>query len=273
MRINTNYQSMIGQRSLQKAVKESETSSIKLSSGNRVYTAALDPAGLAISEKLRAKSAGLSQAKRNANDSISLLQIAEGALDTVHNLGGRLKELALQAANDTLTERERQVANIEFQSIKKEIQRMQESVSYNGRKLMNQGSSFTMHVGAKNEQGDKINFNISKALRGVDELGIGSSSIATKKSSQNSLSQIDDMIQKVSESRSLLGSLSNRMNSAINNLMIDKESTEAAKTQIRDTDFAAELSAKASSDIRKNATTALLTSANQLPDKVARLLS
>lgn len=272
MRINTNYQSMIGQRRLQEAVKESETSSMKLSSGDRVYTAALDPAGLAISEKLRAKSAGLSQAKRNANDSISLLQIAEGTLNTVHSLGGRLKQLALQAANDTLTDKERQIANVEFQTVKKEIQRMQESASYNGKQIMSH-NSFSMQIGVNNGKADKLNFNMSKALRGVEELGISAASILTKGSARNSLSLVDGMIEKVSESRAILGSLSNRMNSAINNLMIDKESTESAKTQIRDTDFAAEVTANVSSDIRKNATTALLSSANHLPDKVARLLS
>lgn len=264
---------MIGQRALTKAVKEAEASSLKMSSGKRIYTAAVDPSGLAISEKMRAKSAGLSQAKRNANDTVSLLQIAEGSLTTVHDIGARLKELAMQGATDTLNDADRKIANKEFQSLKSEIQRVQESVSYNGRRLAANGGKFSMQIGVNNTSGDRINFDMKKALRGLDQLGINSTTIGTKSSSRLALASIDHMVEKVSASRAELGSVSKRMDSAISNLMVDRESTESAKSQIMDADFAYESAAKASVEIRQNATTSLLTSANHLPDRVMKLLS
>lgn len=273
MRIGTNVQSMIGQRALMKATGEAEASSLKMSSGDRIYTSAVDPSGLAISEKQRAKSAGLDQAKRNANDTISLLQIGEGSLHTIHELGGRLRELALQAATDTLTDRDRALANKEFQSLKSEIKRVQESVSYNGRRLSENGGSFSMQIGVNNTSSDRINFDMKKALRDLDQLGITSTSIGTKASSRQALGSIDGMIQKISASRADLGSVSFRMNSTVNNLMVDKESTESSKSQIRDTDFAYESAAHAAVSIRRDATTALLTNANNLPQKVMKLLS
>ncbi len=262
---------MIGQRELKRSVQEAERSSLKLSSGTRIYYAADDPAGLAISERMRAKSAGLSQAKRNANDTVSLLQIAEGTLNTVQELGSRLKELAMQAANDTLTDAERAIANREFQSLKTEIKRMQESASYNGNKIMQQGN-FTMQIGVNSSNSDRLSFNMQQALRGLSQLGIDTTNIATKRSSQITLGRIDEMLQKVSESRAVLGSLGNRLESTVNNLMISKESTESSKTQIRDTDFAAEMSNKVSAEIRRDATTALLTNANNLPNRIMKLL-
>ncbi len=273
VRIGTNVQSMIGQRALTKSIQDAEVSSLKLSSGNRIYTAAVDPSGLAITEKMRAKSAGLSQAKRNANDTISLLQIAEGSLSSVHQLGGRLKELALQSSTDTLSDSDRQIANKEFQSLKTEIKRMQESVSYNGRRLTDNGGAFSMQIGVNNTSNDKINFDMKKALRSLDQLGISSTSIATRNSSRLALGTLDNMIEKVSASRADLGSTSTRMESAINNLMVSKEATESSKSQIRDTDFASEATNRATIEIKKNATMALLTSANHLPDQVMKLLS
>ena len=270
----TNVQSLVARRALTHSIREEEDISMKLSSGNRIYQAANDPAGLAISEGLRAKSRGLSQAKRNANDGISLLQVAEGTMAAIHNVTGRLRELSMQAANGTLTDHERVIADKEFQSMKLEISRMTSSASFNGKNILGANSGvFDLQIGVNNNAStDRISYNMNEALKSLESFGIASSNIRTQESSRQNLAAVDRMIGAVSGSRATLGSVQKRMESVIQNLMISKESTESSKSQIRDTDIAIETTNSTKGSIQKDINTSLLAQANNLPRHIQKLL-
>jgi len=274
MRIGTNVHSMMAQHRLAGTVQAEEQTSYRLSSGDRVYRAAEDPAGLAISEKLKAKSKSTQMAERNANDGVSLLQVAEGTLQTVHELSGRLRELALQAATSTVGDGERVIINKEYQELKKEIQRTTEAASYNGMNILNgHGGRYDFQIGVNAEKKkDYISYDMNKVMNSINSLGLGGTDVLTMDHSQNVLSSIDQAIEKVSGGRASLGSLVNRMDSAIQNLQMSNEGSEASKSRIRDTDIAKETSNRAVTTIKKNATLALLTQVNKVPQRIQRLV-
>lgn len=275
MRISTNVASLTAQRRLQNVVRSEEETSMKLSSGKRIYKASIDPAGLAISEKLRAKSASLSQAERNASDAGSLIQIAEGTLSTLQDISIRLRELAVQAATDTLANEEREVANFEFVTLKKEINRLVDSVSFfNGTTLLdNAGGKYSFQVGAgSSKDSDRILMDMNRVLQKIDVLGIEDSAIRTKEGARLAIGDSDRVISKVSTARADIGGLAKRLESAITNLRVSKENTEKGKSQIADTDIAVETANSATATIIKSATMALLSQANSEPSRVLKLL-
>jgi flagellin len=285
---------MMGQRSLRKTIKEKEHSSMKLSSGDRIYTAATDPAGLAIAEKLRAKSAGLSQAKRNANDTISLLQIAEGNLSVVHGISTRLKELAVQAANDTLTTLDRFGIQQELAQLYLEIQRIASTTQFNTRPLLNGNANLTFHVGPN--ANITINVKISNMLPA--NIGIASSDIRVavdntaeevinmsqpssgnplnlttqQQNAENLISVVEDAINRVTSERTKLGGFQNRLEHTISNLMNYEENLMAAESRIRDTDYAAEMTKFVKYQILSQVALAMLAQANIRPQMALQLL-
>lgn len=274
LRINTNISAIQAQTPLSKVSREIEESTAKLSSGERITRAADDAAGLAISEKLKAEIRSSKQANRNANDGISLIQTAEGGLNESSSILTRMRELAIQAASDTLTDADRSKSSLEYQALKSELDRISKTTEFNGTKLLN-GSGptldFQVGVGSNNFE-DQISYKTSQMNSGLEALGVGSSIISSKSGAQQSLSQIDSAINKISGQRSILGSLQNRLSSSSNNLYVYTENMSASNSRIRDVDFAEETAKQARNTIISSAGTAVLAQANTSGQGALKLL-
>ncbi len=274
LRINTNTTSLAAQRSLNKSTNSQQSNLEKLSSGSRINKAGDDAAGLAISEKLKANIRSTNQAKRNAGDGISMIQVAEGGMNEVSNILIRLKELSVQAASDTIGESERKFSDLEFQSLVQEVDRIAESTSFNGTNLLNgQGDSLDFQIGTGNQEGqDRIAYNPQDTSVKADAIGVASMSVLTKEDSQNNLEALESSIQGVNANRAVLGALQNRLTSTISNLEVKSENLSAANSRIRDTDVA-EVSAKLTRDnILSQAGTSVLSQANASQNGALRLI-
>ncbi|OFZ72399.1 MAG: hypothetical protein A2451_11495 [Bdellovibrionales bacterium RIFOXYC2_FULL_39_8] len=223
---------------------------------------------------MKSKIRGMSQLTRNVNDGISLLQVAEGSLNVIGDMTIRLKELALQSANDTITDSERSMADVEFQHLKTEIGRLAQSTSFNGNLVLkNDGSVYEIQIGLDNQTNiDQITYNMQRTLGPVNELRTTSLNILNKSESQASLSKIDNLLGNINESKANLGSVSNRMTSVMQNVLVSKENLSSSNSKIRDTDIAAEASNRAALDIRRNASIAMLAQANSRPGVITKLL-
>jgi flagellin len=247
----------------------------RLSSGSRINHAGDDAAGLAISETLRAQIRGLSQAERNAQDGISLVQVAEGGLGEVSNILIRMRELGVQAASDTVGPRERKFLDNEFQQLAEEIDRIANSIEFNGNPLLNgNGSAFEVQIGTKNNPLiDRIKlFDPYASNVNLVSLGINLSTVADKTSAQNSLASIDQAINSVTAIRAGFGSMQNRLQSVINNLQVNKENMMSANSRIRDADLAEETSELTKSQILNQAGVSVLSQANSSIKNVLGLL-
>ena len=264
LRINTNVASLNAQRNLGNTRLEMDKTLEKLSSGERINRAGDDAAGLAISENLKAQVRGLTQAGRNAADGISLVQIAEGAMSEVSNILIRLRELAVQAASDTIGATERKFLNVEFEQLTSEIDRIANSTEFNGVPLLNgTGAVFDVQIGTRNDPiTDRLTFDASGADCNVAALGLNLASVADKISSQNSLSAIDQAIISVSGIRADFGALQNRLQSTINNINVSVENLSAANSRVRDTDIASATAALTKNNILVQAGTSVLAQAN-----------
>ena len=274
-RVATNYQSMVARRRLNNLVDNQSKERTKLSSGSRIYQAAFDPSGVAISTGMRAKSRSNMQAQRNVNDGISLLQVAEGTLGVMHQIGGRLRELAMQAANDTVGEAERAVANKEFRQMVGEVRRLTASTKFNGNHLINgEGSVYDLQIGVNNDpKADRLSYNLKKVLDSENNFGLNSVNILSKEGARASFSKIDNMIKDVSSSRAQIGGAMKRMESSFNNLQIGRENLEASKSKIVDTEVASTTANIAKNEIMKSATTSILSQANTTPQAALKLIN
>ncbi len=264
LRINTNVASLNAQRNLRGTKLSMDKTLEKLSSGQRINRAGDDAAGLAISENLKAQIRGLGQAERNAEDGISLVQIAEGGLSEVSNIMIRLRELAVQAASDTIGPTERKFLNVEFEQLTSEVDRIANSTEFNRVPLLNgTGAVFDIQIGTRNDPiSDRLTFDASSADVNVSALGLNLASVADKISAQNSLAAIDQAIISVSGIRADFGALQNRLQSTVNNIGISVENLSAANSRIRDTDIAAETASLTKSNILMQAGTSVLSQAN-----------
>lgn len=264
LRINTNVASLNAQRNLSSTRINMNRSLEKLSSGQRINRAGDDAAGLAISENLKAQIRGLGQAERNAEDGISLVQIAEGALGEVSNILIRLRELSVQAASDTIGATERKFLNVEFEQLTSEVDRIANSTEFNRVPLLNgTGAVFDIQIGTRNDPiSDRLTFDASSADVNVAALGLNLASVADKISAQNSLSSIDQAIVSVSGIRADFGALQNRLQSTINNIAVSIENLSAANSRVRDTDIAAETAELTKQNILMTAGTSVLAQAN-----------
>jgi flagellin len=243
----------------------------KLSSGLRINRAGDDAAGLAISEKMRAQIRGLDQASRNAQDGISLIQTAEGALNETHSILQRMRELAVQAANDTYTTTDRQKVGAELAQLKKEINRIASQTEFNTKKLIKSGISVKFQIGANSSQtiGMSINKMDFSTLVGT---GNAASTVSSNAAANSWIKLINSAINKVSKERANLGAYQNRLEHTINNLNTASENLTAAESRIRDTDMAKEMMSFTKSNILTQAAQAMLAQANQLPQGVLQLL-
>lgn len=274
LRIATNVPALNAQKNLFSTNIQQGTSMARLASGLRINNASDDAAGLAISESMKAQIRGFRQANRNANDGISLVQIAEGGLNEVSNMLTRLRELAIQAASDTISDRERVYTDAEYQQLKEEIERISQTTLYNGVPLINGvGGIFDIQVGVQNDQfNDRISFDSTATNSTLEGLGLTELTVIDKLSAQESLAFVDDALQNVSGMRAGIGAFQSRLQSASSNLMISEENLSAANSRIRDTDVAAESSALAKSNILMQAATAVLGQANTQQQLALKLL-
>lgn len=275
LRINTNISSIAAQRALGITKHNLDSNLRKLSSGERITRASDDAAGLAISEKLKGHIRGLRQARRNAEDGISLVQTAEGGLNEISSIVIRLRELAVQAASDTVGETERGFSDLEFQNLLQEVQRISESSEFIGRKLLNgTGGMVEIQVGIHNDPTlDRIRYDSSDTDATLESLGISNETISNKMGAQQSLAKLDNALMRINGTRANLGALQNRLQSASNTLMITDENFSAANSRIRDVDVAAETADMAKNNILVQAGVSVLAQANQAPNFALKLLS
>jgi len=274
LRINTNVASLNAQRNLGSTRISMNKSLEKLSSGQRINRAGDDAAGLAISENLKAQIKGLGQAERNAEDGISLVQIAEGALGEVSNILIRLRELGVQAASDTIGTTERKFLNVEFEQLTSEVDRIANSTEFNRVPLLNgTGAVFDIQIGTRNDPiSDRLTFDASSADVNVAALGLNLASVSDKISAQNSLTSIDQAIISVSGIRADFGALQNRLQSTVNNIQTSIENLAAANSRVRDTDVAAETAELTKQNILMQAGTSVLSQANSSTNSALSLI-
>lgn len=275
LRINTNTASLNAQRNLSGSKMMLDRSLERLSSGYRINRAGDDAAGLAISENLRAQIRGLKQASRNASDGVSLIQVAEGGLNEISTILIRLRELAVQAASDTIGPVERQFLNVEYDQLISEVDRIADGTEFNGTQLLSgTGSILDFQVGTRNDPNiDRLSFDSSKADANAAALGVNLTSVADKASAQNSLSSIDQAIVSVSAMRADFGAVQNRLQSTISNLAVSLENISAANSRIRDVDVAEETAELTKNNILLQAGTSVLAQANQSSTSALQLLN
>lgn len=262
--MNTHRQLGVNTGSLAKSVE-------KLSSGYRINRAADDAAGLSISERMRAQIKGMEQASRNSQDGISLIQTAEGALQTVNNMLVRIKELATQSANGTLNDtNDRARLQEELDELAKEVTNIKDSTKFNGISLLAGGTDIDLQIGQENSQ--KLTLTVSNFDLSTVNTAVGGYKIDTQAGALTTLGDIENQINAVSKARSYLGANQNRLENTINNLNITAENLTAAESRIRDVDMAKEQMAFTKNNILTQASQAMLAQANQLPQGVLQLL-
>jgi flagellin len=306
LRIKTNVDSLVAQRRLSENRKQLGDSLEKLSSGQRINKSADDAAGLAVSERIRARVSGLGVAKRNASDGISYIQVAEGGLNETTNIIVRMRELATQAASDTIGTRERSFLDKEFTQLRDEVGRIIQSTEFNGTKVLQTGDGdkpLQIFVGASN-RGNDLNGDApdidpetdSDVLTiNLDELADFSESIAGVTDTDMSIiedgatesfaqelgpdgdtntlfNKLDSALNSIASYRATLGSVQSRLNSTITNIDVSSENLQAAQSRIRDVDFAAETAKFTQAKILSAAGTSVLAQANAGPEQVLSLL-
>ncbi len=279
--INTNVASLGAQRNLSGTTKSLSKNIERLSSGLRINRASDDAAGLGISENLKAQVKSLSQAERNANDGISMVQIAEGAMNEQAGILNRLRELAMQSSNGTLSDTERGYIDAEAQELVAEVTRISDVTEYNGINMIAAGAgAVDMHVGVRDNTSGNDVISVAFSATDADTLGTSGggdalSSIdlgADAATSQEALGIIDAAITDLSTARSTLGASQNRLEVTVANLASARENVSAANSRIRDVDVAEETAALTRNQILSQAGVAVLAQANQLPSAALSLL-
>jgi flagellin len=274
--INTNVKSIVAQNAMTVNSRSMSKVMEQLSTGKRINGAADDAAGLAISEKMTAQIRGLNQAVRNANDGISMIQVAEGATVEVTNMLQRMRELAVQGLNDTNALVDTNAIKTEFQQLSKEIQRISNNTEWNTKKISDGSTSVAVYqVGANSSQTISIAFSDIKALSGMTAV-ISAADAASAGSvadfAGTTLSNLDTAINAIGTYRSTLGATINRLNYAADNLQNVSTNTSASRSRIQDTDYAQATTELARTQIIQQAATAMLAQANQQPQSVLSLL-
>lgn len=275
LRVSTNIASVNAQRNLSGSQREIQGSFNKLSSGSRINKAADDAAGLAISEKLKAAIRSARQANRNANDGISMVQTAEGGLNEISNIIVRLRELGIQAASDTVGNRERQMIDVEVQQIKEEMQRIAMTTKWGDTNLLDgTGETFDFQVGVNNaELEDRISFHSGDNIATIDALGLDGIDYLSKEGAQDSLALLDEAQLNVNQTRANLGALQNRLQSTVQNLSVQEENMAASNSRIRDTDFAHATAELARNNVLLQSGLSTLAQANMNSNTALKLLT
>jgi flagellin len=267
LRIQNNVEAFNAHRNLQSTEGALGRSMERLSSGFRINRAADDAAGLAISERLRAQIGGLDQAQRNVQDAVSLVQTAEGSLTEVHAMLQRVRELAVQYKNGSLSSADRVAIQSEVYQLASEIERIGQSAEFNGIKLLNTTQTITFQAGAKD--GESISVT---AVSLGSSAGVGVNYYALSSVSNNDISEIDAAIDNVSSQRAQFGAVQNRLEYTLQNAAIYQENLTASESRIRDVDMAAEMVEFTKLQILQQAGTSMLAQANQASQGVLSLL-
>jgi flagellin len=273
----TNVASLNAQRNLASTQTGLASAVGRLSSGMRINSAADDAAGLGISENLKANIRSLSQAQRNANDGISMSQVAEGSMNEMQGIVSRMRELSVQSSNSTLGDTERGYIQTEFTQLSQEINRISSVTDFNGQKLLDGSASagLTFQIGIQNTTNDRLSMSITKlttSTLGSTSLHLASASLSTAAKAQAAIGAFDKAIQQLSQARAKVGATQNRMTVTVSNLAVAQENLTAANSRIRDVDVASESANLTKSQILSQAGLAVLAQANQLPQSALSLL-
>jgi len=265
LRVTTNIPSLNAQKTMGTVTRSLEKSYAQLSSGSRITKAADDAAGLSISEVLKSTIRGYNQARRNAEDGISMVQVAEGGLSEISNMMVRLRELAVQAASDTIGDKERGFIDLETQQLKNEIQRIAETSRFGSIQLLDgSGDSYDFQVDINNDDfADRISFNAGEQNVQLSALGIDGLAFDSKEGAREALEILEESQVKVNGQRANLGALQNRLVSTIENLSVSVENFSAANSRIRDTDVAQSTAELARNQVLQQASVGVLSQANQ----------
>jgi flagellin len=271
MVINTNSMAINAQRNLDRTNSALSTSMARLSSGMRITSAKDDAAGLAISEKMKAEIRGLGQAQRNANDGISLVQTAEGAMDEVSGMLIRMRELAVQAANGTSDATQKGFLNTEYAALASEINRIADTTTFNGTALLNSAGSVTLQVGISAGSDSQVTITLANLKAGAMATATAST-ITSASNATTAITNLDAAITALSGERGVFGAAQNRLESTVRNLATTSENLSASNSRIRDVDVADESVNMTRSQILMQAGTAVLAQANKLPSLALSLL-
>jgi len=273
--INTNVKALVSTSALVKNSRVMANTMESLSTGSRINKASDDAAGLSIRENMTAQIKGLNAAVRNANDAISMLQTADGALNEVADMLQRMRELGTLAQNDTYSTAQRVAMNDEFAQLQSEIDRIADNTQWNGMNLLDGtggnwggGSLFTFQVGANAGQ----TISVAIAGMGIASLGISAVSIGTVTDARDAVTALDDAISVLNTRRSVIGSVINRLTHAVDNLTNVSQNATESRSRVTDTDYATATSELARTQIVQQAATAILAQANQQPQMVLSLL-
>lgn len=274
LRISTNMASITAQKSLAGSQRDISKSFAQLSSGSRITKSADDAAGLSISESLKSTIRGFQQAQRNANDGVSMVQVAEGGLGEISNILTRMRELAVQAASDTIGDQERGFVDKEVQQLKNEMQRISKTTRWGDTVLLDgSGQQFDFQVALGNDDfNDRISFDASQQNASTDSLGVDSFDYTSKGGARSALETLDQAQRQVNGYRANLGAIQNRLISTNDNLATQVENFSAANSRIRDTDVAQSTSELARNNMLEQASVGVLAQANQQPMLALQLL-
>lgn len=290
MYVNTNTSSINAQRQLMNSGNKLDTAFERLSSGQRINNASDDAAGLQMSNRLSSQINGLNQSVRNANDGISLAQTAEGSLDETTNMLQRMRTLSLQAANGSNTDEDRVALQQEMTALTEEINRVASDTTFGGRSLLDGTYTGVFQVGADSNQTISFSMTAGGGANSIDyagnggftvsglssqasaQVGEGTVSVTSMANAQSMIGVIDTMIAAVDSKRAELGAVQNRFSSTINNLSNITENVSSARSRIKDADFAQETAALTSSQILQQASSSILSQANQRPQTALSLL-
>ena len=266
MRINTNLNAMIATNQMSKNTALAGSSMEKLSTGLRITKAGDDAAGLAVSEKMRAQIRGMEQAERNVQDGISMVQTAEGALEEAGNIAQRMRELGVQAGNDTLSDEDRTKVKEELKQLQDEMSKIATETKFNGKELLNKVGTFTIQAGANSETRIVKTENLASIADGLSL----TSSNSTQ--AQSFVTKVDKALSSINDARSALGAMQNRLEYTANNLTTSTENLTAAESRIRDVDVAKEMVTLSKLNILNQASQAMVSQAKQQPESVSQLL-
>ena len=276
LRISTNMAAISANRTLSGATEQQSKTFQKLASGNRITSAGDDAAGLAISENLRSQIRSMSQAERNASDGISFVQVAEGGLNEIGNMLVRMRELSVQAASDTIGDKERDFVNQEVQSLAGEIDRIANVTNFNGTSLLNGESpkELQFQVGTHKEESgsDRLTFNPNEYNVRSEALGIDGMDYTSTDGARDAMDKVDSAMSRVSETRAKLGATQNKLHSTVSNIQVTRENLQAARSRIADADVATETAEMTRGQILQSAGVAVLAQANNAPMSALKLL-
>ena len=267
MRINTNLNAMIATNQMGKNTALSGKSMEKLSTGLRITKAGDDAAGLAVSEKMRSQIRGMEQADRNVQDGISMVQTAEGALQEAGNIAQRMRELGIQAGNDTLATTDRDKIKTELTQLQEEMSKIGEETKFNGKNLLSGTTNFTIQAGANKETRTISTIDLVKEAKTLSVIDVADTTKA-----QSYVGAVDKALETINTGRATLGATQNRLECTSSNLTTSTENLSAAESRIRDVDVAKEMVKLSKLNILTQASQAMVAQAKQQPESVTQLL-